>query len=296
MLEENDLVAGKIIKGIGGFYYVRTADGEITECKARGKFRNVSLKPYCGDNVLIEVNGSKGVVSEILPRANSFIRPPVANIDNMIIVLSCASPKPDFAFADKMLAICAANSVNAVLCMTKTDLCEKSEIDKFASVYQNAGYKVYRVSNTTGEGDADKIKEMLAGKTTAFAGFSGVGKSSLLNNIMGECVMNTGAVSEKLGRGRHTTRHVELIEYKDGFVVDTPGFGSLELTDIEPEKLKDYFIEFAQYEDKCRFADCMHLGTKWCGVYDAVCGGKISESRYNNYKDFYAILKDKKEW
>lgn len=290
------MTSGKILKGIGGFYYVKTADGEIIECKARGKFRNVSLKPYCGDNVMIDISDGKGTVSEILPRTNAFIRPPVANIDAMIIVMSCANPKPDCTFVDKMLAICAANGVDAAICLTKTDIGDKDEISDFESVYRSAGYEVYRVCNLDGSGDTDKIRAMLGGKTTAFAGFSGVGKSSLLNNIMGEYVMHTGSVSERLGRGKHTTRHVELVEFGGGYVVDTPGFGSLELIDIEPDNLKDCFSEFAQYEDKCRFADCLHLGTKWCGVYDAVCDGHIAQSRYDNYKNFYKLLKDKKEW
>ena len=294
--EGSELTFGKILKGIGGFYYVKTPEGEIIECKARGKFRNVSLKPYCGDNVLIDISDGKGTVSEILPRANFFIRPPVANIDAMIIVMSCANPGPDYTFVDKMLAICSASAVDAVVCMTKTDLVNNEKIAAFESVYRLAGCDVYKVCNLDGGGDTDKIRTLLNGRTTAFAGFSGVGKSSLLNNITGEYVMHTGSVSERLGRGKHTTRHVELVDYSGGYVVDTPGFGSLELTNIEPENLKNCFPEFAAYEDKCRFADCMHLGTKWCGVYDAVCDGLIAQSRYDNYKSFYKLLKDKKEW
>ena len=291
---------GLILKGIGGFYYVLLCDDNVViECKARGKFRNESLKPHCGDNVVIEIeeNGTKGTITEIKDRKNSFIRPPVANVDVIVIVVSCMNPKPDYAFVDKMLSVCAVNNVESVICLTKTDLATEEEISEFETIYKNIGVDVIRVCNISPvDSEIEKIKSIIGKKTVAFAGFSGVGKSSLFNNILGIAHMETGEVSKKIGRGCHTTRHVELVEYEKGYLVDTPGFGSLDLPDIEPEKLKDCFVEFSHYEDNCRFSDCMHLGTKWCGVYDAVCDGKISESRYNNYKSFYKILKDKKEW
>ncbi len=291
---------GLILKGIGGFYYVLLSDENIViECKARGKFRNESLKPHCGDNVKIEIeeNGTTGTITEIMDRKNSFIRPPVANVDVIVIVVSCKNPKPDYAFVDKMLAVCSVNNVESVICLTKTDLVSDDEISEFERIYKNIGVDVIRVCNISPDDPGiEKIKQILGEKTVAFAGFSGVGKSSLFNNILGITHMKTGEVSKKIGRGCHTTRHVELVEYKNGYLVDTPGFGSLDLPDIESDELKNCFAEFLPYEENCRFSDCMHLGTKWCGIYDAVCQGKISESRYNNYKNFYKILKDKKEW
>ncbi len=291
---------GLILKGIGGFYYVLLSDKNVVvECKARGKFRNESVKPHCGDNVKIEIseNGTTGTIIEIMDRKNSFIRPPVANVDVIVIVVSCMNPKPDYAFVDKMLTVCCVNNVESVICLTKTDLASDDEISEFESTYKNIGVDVIRVCNISPDDPGiEKIKQILGEKTVAFAGFSGVGKSSLFNNILGIAHMETGEVSKKIGRGCHTTRHVELVEYKNGYLVDTPGFGSLDLPDIEPDELKSCFMEFLPYEENCRFSDCMHLGTKWCGVYDAVCDGKISESRYDNYKNFYKILKDKKEW
>ena len=288
----------KILKGIGGFYYVKSDNSEdIIECKARGRFRNLSLKPYVGDDVDIELSGEegKGSILDIHPRKNCFIRPPVANIDRLVIVCSCDNPKPDFGFIDKMLIICASKNVDTILCFNKTDLVSDEEISEYASVYENLGIRVIRTCAKDHKG-TDELRECISGGVTAFSGFSGVGKSTLLNSLLGIDDIKTGEVSNKIGRGRHTTRHVELMEFSDGYLVDTPGFGSLELADIEPEELKDYFPEFEPFEAECRFPDCMHLGTKFCGVYDAYTQGRISGSRFDNYKDFYKLLKDKKEW
>lgn len=287
----------KILKGIGGFYYVKPDDSDnIIECKARGKFRNLSVKPYVGDDVDIDYTPDGcGSILDIHPRKNCFIRPPVANIDTLVIVCSCNNPEPDFGFIDKMLVICKSKNVDAVICLNKTDLATQDEIDSIASVYRNIGLTVVETTDKSDSGK-DVLKNMLAGKITAFSGFSGVGKSTLLNCILGTDSLETGDVSKKIGRGRHTTRHVELMEYAGGYVIDTPGFGSLEIFDVEPEELKDYFPEFEPHTAGCRFPDCMHLSDKFCGVYTAVESGDISESRYNNYKEFYRILKDKKEW
>ena len=288
---------GKILKGIGGFYYVKSdTDDKIIECKAKGKFRNISLKPYVGDDVDVEYTEEcKGCISEIHPRKNCFIRPPVANIDQLVIVCSCHNPEPDFGFIDKMIVTCKSKNVEAVICLNKTDLATNDEIQSIASVYKNIGIEVIETSNKSQSGK-DQLKKLLAGKITAFSGFSGVGKSTLLNSILGTDNLETGEVSKKIGRGRHTTRHVELIEFSGGYVIDTPGFGSLEIFDVEPEDLKKYFDEFEKYECDCKFPNCLHLGTKLCGVYDAVSEGNISKTRYENYKEFYKILKEKKEW
>lgn len=289
----------KILKGIGGFYYVKSDDSEdIVECKARGRFRNLSVKPYVGDDVDIEFSDKevgKGSILNIHPRKNCFIRPPVANIDRLVIVCSCHNPEPDYGFVDKMLVICASKNVEALICLNKTDLASDDEINAFLDVYEKIGVRVIKTSNVLSQG-IDLLKELLPGKITAFSGFSGVGKSTLLNNILDIKTLETGEVSKKIGRGRHTTRHVELMEFCDGYVIDTPGFGSLDIADIEPDSLKDFFPEFEQYEHECKFPNCMHLGTKYCGVYDAVCDGHIPQSRYDNYKEFYNMLKDKKEW
>ncbi len=259
----------------------------------------MSLTPIIGDIVDIDPTGEegKGSIVKIYDRKNSFIRPAVANIDRLVIVVACNNPKPDFGFVDKMLVIAACKDVEAIICFNKTDLEDDEVIEQYAKVYRDIGYKVIKTSNITeGEG-SEQIKQLLPGKTTAFTGFSGVGKSTLLNNILGESYMETGEVSKKIGRGRHTTRHVELMEYApDSYVVDTPGFSTLDLPDIQPDVLKECFAEFAQHSDDCRFADCAHTGSKFCGVYDAVQRGDIDEGRYSNYKTFYQMLKDKKEW
>ncbi len=291
---------GRIIKGIGGFYYILSnSDNSITECKARGKFRNMSLTPIIGDVVDIDPTGEegKGSIVKIYDRKNSFIRPAVANIDQLIIVVACNNPKPDFGFVDKMLVIAEYKNVDAVICFNKTDLEDDDVIEKDASVYRNIGYRVIKTSNITEDDGLEQLKELLAGKTTAFTGFSGVGKSTLLNNLLGKTYMETGEVSKKIGRGRHTTRHVELMEYSPGsFVVDTPGFSTLDLPDMEPDELKEFFKEFGQYSQDCRFTNCAHTGCKFCGVYDAVENGHIDGGRFANYKTFYQMLKDKKEW
>lgn len=287
----------KILKGIGGFYYVTTDESEnIIECKARGRFRNLSLKPYVGDNVDIELSDEgKGSILNIHSRKNCFIRPPVANIDSLVIVCSCHNPEPDFGFIDKMLVICASKNVEAILCLNKTDLAFDEEIEEIAGIYRKIGIQVVKTSNESNNG-IEELKELLNNKITAFSGFSGVGKSTLLNNILGIESLETGEVSKKIGRGRHTTRHVELMRFRGGYVIDTPGFGSLEIGDIGPDELKNYFPEFEKFEADCRFPGCNHLGTKFCGVYDAATSGAIAESRYENYKEFYKFLKDKREW
>ena len=294
------VVKGKIIKGIGGFYYIKPYDNNcIIECKARGKFRNMSLVPIIGDIVDVELDAdnTKGSIVKIYDRKNFFIRPSVSNIDTLIIVVACDNPKPDFAFIDKMLLIAYQKNVEAIICFNKTDLVDKGIVDNYCRIYEDIGYKTVTTSNIEGV-DFDRVfKDILIGKTTVFTGFSGVGKSTLLNGITGCDNMEPGEVSKKLGRGKHTTRHVELMEYKDmGYVVDTPGFSTLDLPDIQANDLKDGFVEFEQYSHNCKFADCVHTSSKFCSVCDAVNDGRINRQRYDNYINFYNILKDKKEW
>ena len=281
---------GKIIKGIGGFYYVKTPDG-IVETRARGKFRKDSLMPYVGDNVKV----SDGFVMEIMPRKNMFVRPPIANIDKLIIVAASMNPAPDFLYIDKMLVTAAANNVETALCFNKCDL--TSECEKFAEIYKNAGYKVF-VTSTVDNLGIEQLKEYMKNSVTALCGFSGVGKSSLINAITQTYAFEVGEISSRLNRGKHTTRHVELVEYDDNsYFADTPGFSMLALSkDIEADKLIQYFPDLKRFSDNCKFADCSHISSKFCSVCDAVLRGDISASRYENYVTLYNLQKENKEW
>ncbi len=286
--------SGIIIKGIGGFYYVKTDDG-IVECRAQGKFRNKSLKPMIGDRVDILISDDNtGSVSNIYKRKNEFIRPPVANVDQLILVVAAKNPMPDLTFIDKMTVIANHKTVELILCINKIDIgIENAE--KIKSIYENAGFKVIETSTIDGTGIED-VKEYLDGKITAFAGFSGVGKSSILNTIT-DAKAETGDISKKLKRGKHTTRHVELFEYNENsYIMDTPGFSMLDLPYIKASELENYFPEFSKYIGTCKFAGCTHTSEPGCSVKDAVDNGTINQERYNHYVEFFARLKDIKEW
>lgn len=290
------MAEGKILKGIGGFYYVKTPDG-IIECRARGKFRNKNLSPCVGDNVSLTITAEgKGSIDGIFERKNSFIRPPVSNIDSMIIVAAVANPAPDPVFIDKMLIVAEKNNVDVSIVFNKFDL-DDGSVNELVQLYRNIGYNAFTTSTIEGVG-IELVCKILEGRTTAFAGFSGVGKSSLLNAVLGSEVMQTGEVSERLRRGKHTTRHVELIEYGGGYIVDTPGFSMLEIPDkITADYLKEYFPEFKKYEDGCRFRMCNHTGnSNVCAVCAAAEEGKIAASRFENYKNFLNVISSRKEW
>ncbi len=290
------MTEGIIVKGNGGFYYVDTGN-EIIECKARGHFRNKKVSPCVGDRVQIEIDfDKKGAINKIFERKNCFIRPPVSNIDEMIIVCSVQNPLPDLGFIDKMLIIAAHSGVNVKICFNKYDL-DDGNIDDVVRMYRDAGYQAF-ITSTVDDIGIDVIRDSLCGKITAFSGFSGVGKSSLLNSLLQDTVMQTGEVSERLKRGKHTTRHVELIGYKGGYIVDTPGFSMLDFPfEITKDSLKDYFPEFSLYEENCKFRGCNHMGaSSVCSVCNAAEKGEISQSRYENYKKFYNILSQRKEW
>ncbi len=287
---------GKIIKGIGGFYYVKTDSG-IVECRARGLFRNKDVLPYVGDNVEIEISpDGTGYVISIEKRKNFFIRPPIANVDLLLVIVAMANPSPDLLFLDKMLIQAEMAEVEAVICFNKSDLVTPDETE-FTKIYTGLGYKVFTTSTYTGEGICD-LKDAISGRVISVCGFSGVGKSSILNAILGNENQEVGEISRKLSRGKHTTREVSLIEYTNGsYLADTPGFSSLSLPEkITKDNLKDYFSEFETYETNCRFSDCVHTNPGFCGVCEALDKGLISLSRYNNYKILYESLKDKKEW
>ena len=286
---------GIIIKGIGGFYYIETADG-IYECKARGIFRKEKITPLAGDRCRIQTMADfKGNIEEILPRKNSFIRPPVANIDTMIIVFAAASPAPVPELVDKLSVIALSSGVRPAIVINKTDL-DKALADNLLKTYAPTGFEIFSVSAKTGEGIAS-LQKYLKNKISVFAGCSGVGKSSILNATIPDAELKTGRVSEKIGRGRHTTRDVTLIPTGfGGYIADTPGFSSLEIENITVGELADYFPEFEPYKYDCRFRGCSHINEPDCCVKNAVAEEKIGLSRYESYKQLYLILKEIKQW
>ena len=286
---------GKIIKGIGGFYYVEAANA-VYECKARGAFRNEKIVPMVGDRVLISINeNAENTIDEIEPRKNYLTRPPVSNIDNLIIVVSTVEPKPSTLIIDKLTAIAEFNGIEPCIVISKTDL---SPADRLVEIYTQAGFKTVAVSNTEMDG-VDEVKALLNGKTSAFTGNSGVGKTSLINNICPELNLATAQISKKLGRGRHTTRQAELFSACGGYIVDTPGFSSFELEGrnlIKKDELCHCFREFEDYLGACKFTSCTHTCDKGCAIVEAVEKGKIPQSRHQSYIDLYNSVKDLKEW
>ena len=290
---------GKIIKGIAGFYYIYAEDGNIYECKAKGIFRKDNFKPLVGDNVEITVlneEEKEGSVTSILPRRNSLIRPAVANVDQAFLIFAMENPKPNFLLLDRFLIMMKQQEIPAVICFNKKDVGEKEEMEKLYEIYTGCGYRVVLSSTYEGEG-MDEIHEILKGKTTVVAGPSGVGKSSITNCMQGEVQMETGEISKKLKRGKHTTRHSQVIPVeKNTFLVDTPGFSSLYLTDMKEEELRDYFPEFVMYEPQCRFQGCMHIHEPGYAVKKALSEGKISQQRYDNYLALYEELKEKRRY
>ena len=291
---------GRIIKGIAGFYYVYdVVESVIYECKAKGIFRKEKIKPLVGDLVeyeILDAEEKTGNIIRILPRKNELIRPAVANIDQALVVFAVTKPKPHYNLLDRFLVMMERKEIPVVLCFNKTDIASHPEIAELKEVYTGCGYPVIFTSAKEEE-NISELKSLLKGKTTSIAGPSGVGKSSLTNRIQPEAEMETGAVSEKIRRGRHTTRHSELFFVeKETFVMDTPGFSSLYLTDFEKEDLKEYFAEFRKYEPYCRFQGCMHLSEPDCGVKEALAEGKISSIRYESYKELYEELKQKRRY
>lgn len=292
------MIKGKIIKGIGGFYYVDCGD-TVYECKARGNFRKQKITPLVGDNVEITVNDGEheNTIDKILDRKNSLIRPPLANLDTLFIISSMVEPKINTLIIDKLAAIAEYKNIEPVIVITKTDL--DTDYQKYVDIYNKAGIKTIVCNNTLKSG-ADEIKAMLKGKESAFTGNTGVGKSTLLNNIFPKLDLETGETSKKLGRGRHTTRHSELFKVEGGYIADTPGFSSLDFERCErilKDDLPYCFREFAPYIDNCKFnTNCSHINDKGCAVVEAVNEGKISKSRHQSYVQMYNEVKDIKEW
>ncbi len=290
---------GKIIKGIGGFYYVHAEDGQEYECRAKGIFRNKKIKPLVGDNVIIEVLdelNNLGNIVEILPRFNALIRPAVANVDQTVVIFAVSAPEPNFNLLDRFLVNMEQAEVNTVICFNKIDLAGFDKCREACASYEKSGYKVLYISAGTNTG-IENLNEILHGKTTVFAGPSGVGKSSTLNAIKPEAMAETGNISEKIKRGKHTTRHSELIcIYDDTYIMDTPGFSSLYVDALDADELKDYFPEIAVYTGKCKFNMCNHISEPGCLVKEAVQNGRISRIRYDNYVMLYNNLKEKRKW
>ncbi len=290
------MAIGKIVKGIGGFYYV-DADDVIYECKARGNFRNKSMSPLVGDNVEFSINeNAENRIEEILERKNSLVRPPLANLDILFIICSLVDPKINLLIIDRLIAVAEYKNIEPVIVLTKTDL--ESDYQKYIDIYEKAGFKTIAVNNNDFS-VADEIKILMADKVCAFTGNTGVGKSTLLNNLFPELNLETGETSKKLGRGRHTTRHSELFKVCGGYVADTPGFSSLDIQrydKILKEDLPHCFREFRDYLGDCRFTTCTHVNDKGCAVCKALEEGKISESRHSSYVAMYNEVKDIKEW
>lgn len=288
---------GTILKGIGGFYYVES-DNQIYECKARGIFRQKNLKPLAGDNVKFEISNNTATITDIIDRKNSLIRPPIANIDNLIIVSSVCEPKANTLIIDKMVALATYKKIEPIVIISKSDLDDGKWLKE---IYDMANIKNALISSVNGQG-METVRSFLSGKVNAFTGNSGVGKSSLLNYLFSDINLNleTNKISKKLGRGRHTTREVELFKVSDNsYVADTPGFSNLNVNlyeEIDKESLQYYFTDFSDYLGLCKFNSCSHTCENGCAVIDAVNNNKINKSRFNSYVAMYNELKDVKKW
>lgn len=290
------MAEGRIQKALSGFYYVDTGS-EILTCRARGKFRKEGVSPLVGDRVEVrELGSGEGFVEKILPRRNAFSRPAVANIDQLVVIASAAIPRTDPFLIDRVAAIAALKGCEVIVLLNKCDL---DRADGLYSIYRAAGFQTLRVSAETGEG-LEELKPLIAGKLSAFTGNSGVGKSSILNALDPAFHLQVGEISEALGRGRHTTRHVELYRLACGAeVMDSPGFSSFETEELNLElkrRLPETFPDFGPYLDGCRFVGCSHTKEKGCAVLEAVRRGDIQKSRHNSYLRLYEELKPLKDW
>lgn len=290
---------GKIVKGIAGFYYIHAHGLGIYECKAKGAFRNQKVKPLVGDMVefdIIDDAHKKGNIVKILPRLNALIRPAVANVDQAMIVFAVAQPLPNLNMLDRFLIMMQMQQVETIICFNKTDVSNEAETEKLGRIYENSGCRILFTSVERGEG-LDAVRGLLHDKTTVMAGPSGVGKSSMMNWLKPEAEMATGDISQKIQRGRHTTRHSELFHLEGKtYIMDTPGFTSLYINEIEAGDLKTYFTEFDAYEGLCRFNGCVHINEPDCAVKQALEEGKISRNRYDNYVALYEELKSQRRY
>ena len=290
---------GRIIRGIAGFYYVHVPEMGIYECKAKGIFRKNKLKPLVGDLVklsILDEENKKGNIDEVLDRENELIRPAVANIDQALVIFAIKKPEPNLNLLDRFLIMMEQKQIPCVLVFNKSDLASEEEKQTLREIYGKSGCEILFISAKQDDG-IEEIREVLKGKTSTVAGPSGVGKSSLINKLQSDINMETGSISEKIERGKHTTRHTEFIPIGDDtFIMDTPGFSSLAVFDMEKEELEQYYPEFDEYRDNCRFNGCSHTHEPGCGVKEAIEAGDISKERYENYKLIYEELKNKKKY
>lgn len=290
---------GKIVKGISGFYYVHVAETGIYECKAKGIFRNQKIKPFVGDDVEIVVLDEEkriGNVEKILPRTRELIRPAVANIDMALVIFAAAKPDPNFNLLDRFLCMMEYQKVPVTICFNKCDLVTEEQREVLRKIYELAGYELLFTSAKTQE-NVEKLKSVLQGKMTAVAGPSGVGKSSLINDLQDAVQMQTGGISDKIERGKHTTRHSQIIPIAENtYIMDTPGFSSMDLPGFSKEDLWTCYPEFVRFEPGCRFIGCSHIGEPDCGVKTALAEGKISQVRYDNYVQLYQEMKNMRKY
>lgn len=288
---------GRIVKGIAGFYYVDVEGDGVYECKAKGLFRKEGVKPLVGDLVRMEVTDAsdrEGNVTEILPRKCTLLRPAVANVDQALVIFAIHQPEPNLNLLDRFLLRMAVQGLPVILALNKTDLAMESELQTMEKTYEGSGCRILFTCGKTGEGTKE-LRALLQQKTTTVAGPSGVGKSTIVNSLQSSVSMETGDVSKKIERGKHTTRHSELIPLGDGgYILDTPGFSSLMLPEIEKEELSSFYPEFRPVLANCRFAQCSHIAEPDCGVKEALQDGQIPLTRYENYKLFYGELKERK--
>ena len=291
-------LTGTIVKGIAGFYYVLSGEGgdrRVYECKARGIFRKDGVTPLAGDRVRLSVQeDGSGSVDEILPRVNVFDRPPVANVETMILVAASREPEPNFPLLDRFCVMAEQKNCRIAICVNKADIADPDMLRRFRNVYGPV-YPVFIVSTKTGEG-AEELRAFLKGTQAALAGPSGVGKSSIANLLLGGEAMETGEISRKTRRGRNTTRHTELFDAGEFRLFDTPGFTSFELGEVEEAQLQHYFPEFSPYLGKCRFDDCRHLDEPGCAVSKAAAGKAISRRRYASYRDMMKTLQQQEKY
>lgn len=286
---------GKIIKGIAGFYYVHAGSRGVYECKAKGIFRKEKIKPLVGDNVELEILDEaekEGNIKAILERKSTLVRPAVANIEQALIVFAIVKPEPNFNLLDRFLIQMEQQNLPCIICFNKSDIASEKEQKELKAAYETCGYQVLFISVLENRG-LEQVRSLLAGKTTTLAGPSGVGKSSLINRLSPDTHMETGEISEKIERGKHTTRHSEIIPLGEGtYIMDTPGFTSLDISEITKEELGGYYPEFREYEPFCKFRGCAHISEPVCKVKEAVEEGKISRVRYENYQALYRELKE----
>lgn len=285
---------GRIVKNYMGYYYVETATHEIITCKVKGKMKQNRFSLCTGDYVKFEVSGSEGMITDILPRKNFLLRPTVANIDLVVVTVSCANPDFSFLITDKLLALAEMARIPGIICLTKVDIAPEGLVEKCCELYERIGYKVFLVSAKAGIG-IEELRAEVSEKLTVFAGPSGVGKSSTLNAIDPSLNLVTSHVSEKIGRGRHTTRFAHFIPFAGGYLADTPGFGNLNMEEIEVDVLPQAFREFVKYAHHCRFTTCSHTHEPNCAVKEAVEEGEIATSRYNSYTSIMQEILTKKE-